>query len=416
MPCPQRLLGRMGTGWRKLEVGDNNEERPVAPTIQGSASGRNGQVDGALEYIHRREDPGAPEVGGASPKLGGYGGLANLTTRPALRDGKLQMSSIGDSRESTSTQNFQGNPIHGEYQTVTTIPLTGPPRRGRPPFNIDWGTPDWSTPDTAASKSPSNVNSKSEEKRFSEDYPPLSPQVSPRTVPSSPTETLDPSSTLWQRTLQVDINMPTEATTYESPRSPPISPPPPRCPNLEQSRKISISRGKRNPGLRSRQTPRRTASLDFACRGGIARASVFNKDIDLGFKKVQLGTATTWFPGSIIQKTRKAVGRALSSTRLIGWRGRERDDKEEDRPWKEGSIFRKPGRTRALKEGSYSTPSPPHPGNRVYISGSSTGASVSMSVLEARDVQAAEAPNDGAGVELKLKRKRIPSLMRLVGR
>lgn len=423
----QRLLGKMGTGGR-LEIDDSNGERPVTPTLQTSIGGRNGQIDGALEpgTMHRREGSGATEVGEASPKFGGYGEIANLATGPALRDGKLQMNNIGGNRESTSPQNLQGQPISGKYQTIT--PLTGPPRRRRPPVNIEWGTPKWSSLGTAASKSRSNVHSKSEEKRLSEDLPPLSPQVSPRTIPSSPTEALNPSSTLWRHTIQIDINMPMGAATYESPRPPPISPPPRRS-SLEQSRNPKLTKTKRdtttprgtfNPKPRSRQTPRRTSSLDFACRGDIARASVFSENIDPGFKKTQLGTATTWSPGNTIRKTRKAVGRALASTGLIGWWERERDDKEEWRAWKEGSIRHKLGTTRKLKppEDSYPTPPPsPHPGDRVYLPGSSsTEASVTINVHGMREVQAAEAADDGAGVKPKLRRERITGFLRLMGK
>jgi len=425
--CSQRLLGKMGTGWRRLGIDDNNGERPVTPTPQSSVGGRNGQIDGALEpgNMHRREESETTEVRGASLKFRGYEELANIATEPALRDQKLQMNSIGDHRESTSPRNLQGQPISGKYQTITAIPLTGLPRRRRPPINIDWGTPEWSSLDTAA-KSRSNDHFKSEEKRLSEDLPPLSPQVSPRTVPSSPTETLNPSSTLWKRTLQVDIKMSMGAATYESPRPPPILPPPRRS-SLEQSRnpkltkikKGSTLRGNFNSKHRSRQTPRRASSLDFACRGSIARASVFSEDIDPGFKKTQ-SDATMWSPGSTIRKTRKAVGKALASTGLIGWRERERDDKEEGRAWKEGSIRHKLGKTRQVKpaEDSYPTPPPsPHPGNRVYISeSSSTGAPVAMNVRGAREVRAAEAAGDRAEVGAKLKRKGITGFMRLLGR
>lgn len=415
--CSQRLLGKMGTGWRRLEIDDNNGERPLTPTLQSSINGRNGHIDGALE-MHRREESGTSEVGGASPKLGGYGGLANLSTE---RDGKLQMGSTRDIRETASPQNLQRQPISGKCQTITATAHTGSPRRRHRPINIDWGTPKWSSQDTVASESRSSDHFKSGEKRLVEDLPPLSSQVFPRTVPSSPIETSNPSSTLWQHTLQVDIGMPMAATTYESPRPAPTSPPPRRssleCRNskLTKMNKESTFRGKFNAKLRSRQTSRRTSSLDFACRGSIARASVFSEDIYPGCKKTQADTENTWTPGNTIRKTRKAVVRALASTGLIGWRERERDDNEEWRALQEGSIRHKLGRTRKLKppEDSYLTPPPsPHPGNRVYISGSSsTGASAAMNVRGTREVQAAEAE-----VEVKLKRKRMSGYMRLIGK
>ncbi|KAF8449634.1 hypothetical protein BGX38DRAFT_1269948 [Terfezia claveryi] len=411
----------MGTGWRRLEIDDNNRERPLTPTLQSSIDGRNGQIDGALE-MRRREELGTSEGGGASPKFWGYGGLANLAAEPALRDGKLQMGSIRDIRETTSPQHLHRQPISGKYQTITATALTGPPRRSHPPINLDWGTPKWSSQDTVASESRSSDHFKSEEERLSVDLPPLSPQVSPRTVPSSPVETSNPSSTLWQHTLQVDIKMPMAATTYESPRPAPTSPAPRRS-SLEQSRnskltkmsKETTSREIFNAKLRSRRTSRRISSLDFACRGSITMASVFSEDIDPAFKKTQADTETAWSPGNTIRKTRKAVGRALASMGLIGWRKHERDDNEEGRALQEGSIRHKLGRTRKLKppEDSYLTPPPsPHPGNRVYISGSSsTGPPVAMNMRGTREVQAAEAE-----VEAKLKGKRMTGYMRLIGK
>ncbi|KAF8424167.1 hypothetical protein EV426DRAFT_105625 [Tirmania nivea] len=412
----------MGTGWRTLEIDDNSGERPAAPILQNSVNRRNrrnGQIDGAFEpgNMHSREESGTTEAKGASPKFGRYGKLGKFATGPVLRGGKLSMSSIRDNRESTSPQILQSQFIHGRYQIITSTPHTGPPGRRCPPISIDWGTLKWSSLDTATPKSRSNVHFKSEEKRLSEDLPQLSPQVSPRTVPSS---------TLWQHTLQVDINMPMGTTTYESPRSPPL-----RCSSLEQNRnpeltnpkKSSTSRRRYNPKLRSRQAPRRTSSLDFACRGSIAKISVFSEDIDLGVKKRQPDTTTTCSSGNTIRKKRKAVSRALASTGLIGWRNRERDDKEEGRAWKEGSIHHKLGRTWESKPSEYSYPSAPpspHPGNRGYILGSSStgsrGASVAMSVRRTREVQAAEAADDGAEVEAKLKRKRITDFMKLMGR
>lgn len=418
----RKLPGKMGTGWRMLEINNNSGEPPVSTALQNSVDGGNGQFDGVLEpgNMHKREDPGTTEAVGASSKLRGGG---NLATGPVLRGGKLQMSSIRNKSESTNTQNLQHQPLSGKYQAITTIPLTGPTKRRRPPINIKWGTPKWSSPDTAASRSRSNVCLESEEKRLFEDLPPLSPQVSPRTVPSSPTETLNPSSTLWQHTLQVGISLPMGTPTDELPRSPPISPPPRRS-SLEQNRdrkltkqkKDTTSLGKFNPKLRSQQAPQRTSSLDFTCRGGIVRASVFSEDIDPGFKKTQPEKEATCSPGNTIRKTRKAVGRALTLTGLISWREREQDDKEEGRAWKEGSIRHKFGRTRKLKlsEDSYPSPPPsPHPGNRVDIPrSSSTGVSMAMNVCGTREVQASEAMDDGAEAEAMLKGKRITGFMR----
>lgn len=427
----RKMLGTMNTEWERLSVDDTAEGRGKAAAYRKLSDQGIEHIDGVLDPgNNQRSDRINGDRRGSSGNMWGLEeALAALAAESMSREGVLQMDGTEQVRVGNVSREFPDQQMAGKAPTTALRPLTNPPRRRRRPLKIDWSTPRWGSSSEIASRN-SLHNPTLARRRLAEDFPPLSPQVSPRTVPSSPIETLIPSSTLWQHALRVEMNMPMGSNT--SPLRPVPSQPPERRSSLDAPRKSTeaarytprrspTARGRFNAKFKSREPPMRTSSMDFACRGSVARVSIFSEDVDPGFNKSTPDKASTWSPGDTIRKTKKVVGRMLTPTLWRNGKGEDRDDNAEGGADFKGSILgrsgysRKPNRDR---KAYYPTPPlSPHPGNRVYNSeGSGMGPSVALTVdvRGAREVYGIEAAEDGFAVEAKFKGKKKLGLKRLM--
>lgn len=411
----------MSSGWEKINVDDYSGGELRTGAIEGFSEQRNMPVDGVFEFEGTQGIGSTEKDRRASPtSVWGFGTtFTGLATGPVNRDGDLAMGFMGQGTLGMNSQRLSSQKLSGIALDYNLTPLTGPPKRKRPSIKIDWSTPNWQSSNVETFSSNRLHGFKQEKRWLSEDFPPLSPQISPRTLPSSPAETLYPSTTLWQPTLRADLIKPMTMNTGLHPI--PRTPSPHRLSSestIRSSKPMErytndTSSGRFNSSLWRRRSLQRKLSMDFACRGSIGRTSVFSEHIDPGFKRTSPGKITGWSNRISIQKTKEAVGKVLGS--VSPWREHSQDDTQEGRGWKHDSFSSRFGYWKAAQarfpRNHYPSPpsSSPHPGNKVSFSESNDmGASVAMrfNLHEIREVSRRIAKEDAVIVEEKLKKQR----------
>lgn len=369
--CSKRSSEKMEAG---LSTGNGEKAGYGVVTRKSLDHEENLQVDGALE-LRDTQRKLSLEVAGIIPSSDLWQAEVGFTASLILEKQKQQTANSESREDARRTQGSSS-----ETQSHILTPLSVPrklPRTKPPRGKIEFNTPNWGTYCRASVRSSIYGTSNFRKRKQLEDFPPLSPQVSPKTIPSSE-ETLKPSTTLWNPTLHVDLNIPADLTTPQSPLHTTPLMQRPSSKNTNKLKRRSHSGGTLNPQRRH------TRSLSHGAAEKIVRASIFSEDIDPGFQKSTLGISHTFSPGNTLRKTKNAFGRVLASTRLRGWRDCDQVGKIGgfDKVSTPVPNVRAQNVEVTSPQDCYPSPPPsPHPGNRVFISWSTGRAIIGNGVV-----------------------------------
>lgn len=348
MWCDSYSKGSLKKMEMELSTGKGEKIEYGVSACKHSDRKENHQVDGALE-LRDMQRKLSPEVVGAIPSRD----LWQVEVGSESREG------VGETQASSS-----------EAQPHTPTPLTSPrksPRPKSPRSKVKFNTPNWDAHCRASIGGSVYGTSNPRERKQLEDFPPLSPQVSPKTLPSSE-EILKLPDTLWNPTL-VDLNIPTYFTTPQS--------------SLHIMPLVQRSSSKNTNKLKKRLLSVGTLGTRRLAHGAagsekVVQGPIFCEDIDPGAQKSTLGTSPTFSQGNTLRKSKNAFCRVLASARLIGWRGCDKVEaiRSFDKVPTPAPRVRGLGIEVTSPQDCYPSPPPsPHPGDRVFISWS-TGKAI----------------------------------------